>query len=100
MAYKLITRFAKESWIFIVFWFINGFVPIAICMISATIPGDGAYYVIGIGYVTAFQLAYVQIGWSVSIAITYTLIQMKFTKSDKVEGQSQGDMMFVAIVIT
>ncbi|GAA5414628.1 hypothetical protein [Ureaplasma ceti] len=69
-------------------------------MISATIPGDGAYYVIGIGYVTAFQLAYVQIGWSVSIAITYTLIQMKFTKSDKVEGQSQGDMMFVAIVIT
>lgn len=99
-AYKLIGDFFKESWIFVIFWLINGFLPIAICMISARIPGDGAYYVIGIGYVTAFQLAYVQIGWTVSIALTYTILQMKFNRCDKIEGQSQGDLMFVSIIIT
>lgn len=99
-AYTLIKSFFKESYIFVIFWFLNGFIPIAICMISSSIPNDGAYYVIGIGYVTAFQLAYVQIGWTVSIALTYTILQMKFNKCDKIEGQSQGDLMFATVIIT
>ena len=98
-AFSLMKTFWKESYIFIIFWFINAFIPIAICMISAAIPNDGAYYVIGIGYVTAFQLAYVQIGWTVSIALTYTILQMKFTKN-KVEGQAQGDLMYATVLIT
>ena len=98
-AFSLMKTFWKESYIFIIFWFINAFIPIAICMISAAIPNDGAYYVIVIGYVTAFQLAYVQIGWTVSIALTYTILQMKFTKN-KVEGQAQGDLMYATVLIT
>ena len=99
-AFSLMKTFWKESYIFIIFWFINAFIPIAICMISAAIPENGAYYVIGIGYVTAFQLAYVQIGWTVSIALTYTILQMKFTKANKVEGQAQGDLMYATVLIT
>lgn len=70
---KLFGDFLKESIIFIVFWLLNGLMPIFICLISASIKQYGAYYVLGIGYITAFQLGYVQIGWVISIAILFVI---------------------------
>lgn len=73
---NLLKDFLRESIIFVVFWFLNGLIPILICLISASINQYGAYFVLGIGYITAFQLAYVQIGWVVSIAILYVIKRM------------------------
>lgn len=81
LSLSLLADFLKESIIFIVFWLINGLIPILICLICASIQKYGAYYVLGIGYITAFQLAYVQIGWVVSIAILFIIKRMSESNS-------------------
>ncbi len=93
---KLFGDFLKESVIFIVFWLLNGLMPIFICLISASIKQYGAYYVLGIGYITAFQLGYVQIGWVISIAILFVI--KKIYASSKFNEANYSTLYFNAFI--
>lgn len=93
---KLFGDFLKESIIFIVFWLLNGLMPIFICLISASIKQYGAYYVLGIGYITAFQLGYVQIGWVISIAILFVI--KKIYASSKFNEANYSTLYFNAFI--
>lgn len=93
---KLFGDFLKESVIFVVFWLLNALIPIFICLISASIKEYGAYYVLGIGYITAFQLGYVQIGWVISIAILFVI--KRIYASSKLDEANYSTLYFNAFI--
>ncbi len=64
-----IKKLLKDGWIFLLFSFINSFLPIALCFVSALLPNYGAQAVMGIGYAATFQLSFAQLGISFSICL-------------------------------
>lgn len=97
---KLFVDFLKESIVFVVFWLFNGLMPIFICLICASIKEYGAYYVLGIGYITAFQLGYVQIGWVISIAILFVIKRINAnSKFEEANYSTSYFNSFITIVI-
>ena len=95
--FNLFFYFLKESIIFIFFWLFNSLIPILICLIVAQIKNYGAYYVLGIGYITAFQLAYVQIGWVISIAITFATYKYSINKLNHADYKQLNFNAFIMI---
>ncbi|WP_156940226.1 hypothetical protein [Mycoplasmoides alvi] len=96
----LLKEILKNSIVFIIFSFLNVFLPIFICLISANLDVHGAYAAMGIGYVTSFLLAYSQIGFTFVIFSTYYVIQNK--KNNKLYPNNANhliyDQLFIALI--
>lgn len=82
-AKPFMTRFTnKRSWsiilkqfipiavLFILFSALNGLLPIALCLLGSYSP-MGIQTVMSIGYLAAIQLAFIQVGWAITIACIY-----------------------------
>lgn len=65
--FSIIKKMWNNSIYFIIFSFLNISLPIIICLISASLDSYGAYAAMGIGYVTTFQMAFSQVGFSFAI---------------------------------
>lgn len=61
---RVTKKFFINSLVFILFSFLNVFLPVCICLITSIVDNKAAYATIGIGYITSFQLAYSQIGFA------------------------------------
>lgn len=70
----LLKKIFLNSWIFIVFSFLNVSLPIVICLLGTKLT-FGAYATMGIGFVTTFLLAFSQIGFSFSIFSSFYYFQ-------------------------
>lgn len=66
---------------FLMFSFINAFSPIFLCIIASFIPYFGAQAVMGVGYVTPFQLGFVQMAISFATWTFYNLIKNRQNKN-------------------
>lgn len=73
----IIKSIFKNSYIFILFSLLNVLLPIFICLIAAAMTSKGAFAVMGIGYVTAFQLAYCQIGFTFGVFASFLIFNKK-----------------------
>lgn len=51
----------KKNWAFILFSFINAFIPIVICLIASTIPNKGTETMLAISFSSPFQLVFLTI---------------------------------------
>ncbi len=60
---------------FVLFSFLNSFFPIFLCMISALIPEYGAQAVMAVGFVSPFQLGFMQLGVSFATWCFYSIIK-------------------------
>ncbi|MDE6472873.1 MAG: hypothetical protein K2K73_00465, partial [Ureaplasma sp.] len=80
-------KFLKNSIIFINFALFNGLLPIFICLILSCVKPMGTQYTMAIGYITAIQLGFVQLSWSITIAIFYAFYKEsgKYYLKDKTE---------------
>lgn len=76
---SLIKKMWVNSIFFMIFSLLNVFLPIFICIISANLDKDGAYAAMGIGYVTTFQMAFSQVGFS--FAIFSSLFYFKISRN-------------------
>lgn len=65
--FSLIKKFFQNSLIFLLFSFLNVSLPIFICLISSRVDDKSAYGTIGVGFITSFQLAFSQIGFTFAI---------------------------------
>ncbi|WP_027124081.1 DUF1542 domain-containing protein [Mycoplasmoides pirum] len=88
----------KNSILFITFSFLNVFLPIFICLISANIDDKGAYATMGIGYVTSFLLAYSQIGFTFVIFSTFYIAKNKNNNSLTFSNDIIYDELFIAFI--
>lgn len=98
---------AGKIWVnsifFIIFSFLNISLPIIICLISANLDKYGAYAAMGIGYVTTFQLAFSQVGFSFSIFSSFLYFKILKKKHHQKEFQNVFhdviyDILFLALI--
>lgn len=74
MSFVILKKIFLNSWIFIVFSFLNVSLPIVICLLATKL-NYGAYATMGIGFVTTFLLAFSQMGFSFSIFSSFYYFQ-------------------------
>ena len=76
----------KISPIFVTFALLNVLLPVFICLIVSTFK-SGAYAVMGIGYVTTFQLAYSQIGFTFSVFTSFLIFKAIKNKKTNISNE-------------
>lgn len=97
----LIKKIWSNSLFFIIFSFLNISLPIYICLISANIDQYGSYAAMGIGFVTTFQMAFSQVGFSFAIfsSIFFFMIAKNKNRLFATTGYDMiYDMLFLAFL--
>lgn len=88
----------KTSPIFITFALLNVLLPIFICLISSQLQ-YGAYITIGVGYVTTFQLAFSQMGFTFSVFVSF-LIYKSFVKHKENKLETNDNYIYESFFLT
>lgn len=78
-SYKITTQTAfmklKDFWVnsilFVLLSAFNGLIPICVCLIAAKFNPFGTQLTMAIGYITAIQLGFTQLSWTVSLAAIF-----------------------------
>lgn len=98
-AWILFKELLKNSLPFLIFSFLNVFLPIFICLISANLNSTGAYATMGIGYITSFLLAYSQIGFTFVIFSTFYVIQQSKNNNSAFFTKEKSNLIYDRLLI-